>query len=83
MTCMAPGVSPLAVEFKVSLLAPAVGDTLRATGRVLRSGRTLTFTEVEVWGVRAATGEAVRAAVMLQTVIGSRPPGDTGRATSR
>lgn len=39
---MPAGSAVLSVEFKVNLLAPADGDLLRARGRVLRSGRTLT-----------------------------------------
>ncbi len=40
--------SVLAVEFKINLLAPADGDLLRAVGRVVKPGRTLTVTEAEV-----------------------------------
>ncbi len=38
----------LAVEFKVNLLSPAVGDKLVAVGRVVRAGRTLTVCAAEV-----------------------------------
>jgi uncharacterized protein (TIGR00369 family) len=38
----------LTVEFKVNLLAPARGDRLRATGKVVRAGRTLTVCSAEV-----------------------------------
>jgi uncharacterized protein (TIGR00369 family) len=34
--------SVLTVEFKISLIAPADGELLRATGTVIRSGRTIT-----------------------------------------
>jgi uncharacterized protein (TIGR00369 family) len=40
--------SVLTVEFKISLLAPAAGDRLVATGRVIKSGRTLTICDLEV-----------------------------------
>ena len=42
LSLMPPGSSVLSVEFKVNLLAPAVGDLLRARGEVVRSGRTIT-----------------------------------------
>lgn len=42
LSLMPAGSSVLSVEFKVNLLAPADGDLLRARGKVLRSGRTLT-----------------------------------------
>ena len=42
------GASVLTVEFKINLLAPADGDLLRAVGRVVKPGRTLTVTEADV-----------------------------------
>ena len=42
LSLMKPGVAVLSVEFKINLLAPAAGSLFRATGRVLRPGRTLT-----------------------------------------
>ena len=42
----------LTVEFKINLLAPADGDRLRARGRVIRSGRTLTVCELEAFVVK-------------------------------
>ncbi|SBT88525.1 Thioesterase superfamily protein [Streptomyces sp. DI166] len=42
----------LTVEYKINLLAPAVGDHLEAIGTVLKSGRTLTVCQLEVYGVR-------------------------------
>lgn len=37
----------LTVEFKTNLLAPAKGDQFRAVGKVVKSGRTLSFTQGE------------------------------------
>lgn len=42
LTLMPAGSEVLSVEFKVNLLAPAVGGRFVARGRVVRSGRTLT-----------------------------------------
>lgn len=39
----------LTVEYKINLLAPADGQRLRALGRVLKPGRTLTVCDVEVF----------------------------------
>lgn len=36
------------MEYKLNLLAPAVGDQLEAIGTVLKSGRTLTVCRLEV-----------------------------------
>lgn len=61
------GSSVLTVEFKVNLLAPADGKLLRAVGRVLKPGRTLTVTEAEVTAVR--NGEQRVCAHMVQTLM--------------
>lgn len=44
--------SVLTVEYKINLLAPAVGDSIEAVGTVLKSGRTLTVCQLEVFGVQ-------------------------------
>ena len=61
------GSSVLTVEFKVNLLAPADGELLRAVGRVLKPGRTLTVTEAEVSAVK--NGEGRVCAHMVQTLM--------------
>ncbi|WP_137389395.1 PaaI family thioesterase [Rhodoligotrophos defluvii] len=59
--------SVLTVEFKINLLAPAQGDCLEATGKVVKAGRTLTVCQLEV---HALSGEK-RALIALgqQTLI--------------
>ena len=57
----------LAVEFKINLLAPTVGTLFMATGTVLRPGRTLTVTEVDVEAF--AAGRRTLVARMQQTLI--------------
>lgn len=59
--------SVLTVEFKVNLLAPADGELLRAVGRVIKTGRTLTVTEAEVTVVK--NGGARACAHMVQTLM--------------
>lgn len=59
--------SVLTVEFKISLLAPADGELLRAVGRVVKAGRTLTVTEAEVSVVK--NGSAKACARLSQTLI--------------
>ncbi len=44
-----PGTDVLAVEFKINLLAPALGDRFIACGRVIRPGRTLTVCQADVF----------------------------------
>ena len=59
--------SILTVEFKINLLAPALGDYLEAIGKVVRAGRTLTVCQVEVFGV--ARDERTLVALGQQTLI--------------
>src|SRR5262252_9161042 len=47
-TLFPPDASVLTVEYKINLLAPAKGDRLVATGRVVKPGRTLTVCTLEV-----------------------------------
>ena len=55
LSLMEAGAAVLSVEFKVNLLAPARGRRFRATGRVVRAGRTVTV----VTGELRAYGEDV------------------------
>ena len=59
--------SVLTVEYKINLVAPAKGERLRAVGRVLRPGRTLTLCDLEVFALEA--GEAKLCAKGLQTIM--------------
>ncbi len=59
--------SVLTVEYKMNLLAPADGDRLVATGRVVKSGRTLTICELAVVAVK--NGRTTECAHGLQTLM--------------
>ncbi len=72
MTLAEPKEEVLTVEFKVNFCAPAVGDSLRAQGRVLKPGRTLVLTECSVQAV-AADGTERLCAKMQQTIIKRTP----------
>jgi uncharacterized protein (TIGR00369 family) len=67
--------SILTAEFKLNLLAPAQGEKLIATGKALRSGRTLTVCDLEVAAV--ANGKTTICATGLQTLmcLHGRPDG--------
>jgi uncharacterized protein (TIGR00369 family) len=56
-TLMPAGSTPLTVEFKINLLAPAIGERFVAIGKVVRSGKTLSVVEVEV---TAQAGDTVK-----------------------
>lgn len=66
-TLMPPKSEVLAVEFKINLMAPAKGDEMIARARVVKSGRTLTITTIEVSMLDG--GREVDCALMQQTCI--------------
>jgi uncharacterized protein (TIGR00369 family) len=66
-TLMPAGSSVLSVEYRMHLLAPADGERLVASGRVVRAGRTLTVCELEVEAVK--DGARSRCAWGSQTLI--------------
>ena len=59
--------SVLTAEFKINLLAPAAGERLRALGRVVKPGRTLTICDVEVFAEQ--DGREKLCAKLLQTLM--------------
>jgi uncharacterized protein (TIGR00369 family) len=65
LTLMPKGRAVLSVEFKLNLLAPARGTRFRATGRVLKPGRTLTVCSAEVVAVDEGTLVAVLQGTMI------------------
>jgi uncharacterized protein (TIGR00369 family) len=64
---MPAGSSPLTVEFKINLIAPAAGERFLASANVVRSGRTLTIVETDVSA--QTRGETKTVAKMLATLI--------------
>lgn len=72
-TLFPEGSDVLTVEYKINLLAPAVGDHLEAVGSVLRAGRTLTVCQLQVFAVRA-DAERKLIATGQQTLIRLDPP---------
>jgi uncharacterized protein (TIGR00369 family) len=57
----------LSVEFKVNLLAPAIGEKFLAQGRVLRAGKTLTVARGDVFAFEGT--ERKQIAAMQATII--------------
>jgi uncharacterized protein (TIGR00369 family) len=66
-TLMAADESVLSVEFKVNLLAPALGEKFSARAQVIKPGRTLTICRADVFAISA--GEEKMIATMLATMI--------------
>jgi uncharacterized protein (TIGR00369 family) len=60
----------LSVEYKVNLLAPAIGERMRAIGRVIKPGRTLLVCTGEV--VAIADGKESIVTIMQATMMAVR-----------
>lgn len=68
MSLLPPGWEVLSVEYKINFVAPAEGCALRASGRVLRAGRTLLVTAMDVVTVDESGAERA-CAVAQQTIM--------------
>lgn len=66
-TLFGPDEGVLTVEFKLNLMAPADGKRLIASGKVIKSGRTLTVTQGEV--IVEKSGKRTVCALMQQTLM--------------
>ena len=66
LSLMPPGTGVLSTEFKINLLSPAKGDRIVARGRVVKSGRTLTVAQSEVF---AETGGEERLVALLTATL--------------
>ena len=64
---MPAGAGVLTAEFKINLLAPAVGECIRARAKVLKAGRTLTLAQTEVFA--ESQGEWKMIAFMTATLM--------------
>jgi uncharacterized protein (TIGR00369 family) len=58
---MPPGARVLSIEFKINMLAPAVGPAFEACGQVLRAGRNITACRAEVFASTEAGAKIVAA----------------------
>lgn len=54
-------------EMKINLLAPGIGDKLRATGKVVKAGRTLVVVTAEVHALQ--NGEETLIALLQGTMV--------------
>src|SRR5215471_7286665 len=70
ISMMPAGVEVLSVEFKVNLMKPAAGSHFRATGKVVRAGRTLTVCSGEV--IAHLNGKENVIAIMQATMMAVR-----------
>lgn len=77
LTRMPEGSAVLSVEFKINLLAPAVGERFVARGRAVRVGRTVGVATAEVVAQSSAKPDAV-VALMQATMMRVEPKNGAG-----
>jgi uncharacterized protein (TIGR00369 family) len=63
----------LSVEFKVNLLAPAVGEEFCARAQVKRAGKTLIVCAADAYAHARQNGEEKPVATMLATIMAIKP----------
>jgi uncharacterized protein (TIGR00369 family) len=73
-TLMPPDFAVLTVEYKINLMAPAIGEELIARGRVVRSGKTLKICVADLFAAKDA--KETHCATMLATIMGLAPRGE-------
>jgi uncharacterized protein (TIGR00369 family) len=73
LTLMPEEVEVLTAEMKINLLAPATGDRLVATGKVIRPGRRLIVVSAEI--TAESGGDSTLIALMQGTMIPMHPRG--------
>lgn len=61
------GSNILAVEFKINLLSPGLGERFRACAQVVKTGRTLTVNDIEVFAFQGDSKKLI--AKMQQTAF--------------
>jgi len=66
---MPAGAEILTVEYKLNLIRPALPPTLRAEGRVMRTGKTLTVCRTDVYRVGPAPGGSAEACALMQSTM--------------
>ena len=67
LSLMPQGKGVLTTEFKINLVAPALGDRILARGRVVKAGRTLTLAQAEVFA--ESGGQAKLVAFLTATLM--------------
>ncbi|MDE2428998.1 MAG: PaaI family thioesterase [Burkholderiales bacterium] len=66
-TLLMPVSECLTAEYKINIVAPGVGDTLIARGKVLKSGKTLVVSSADIFVVNQ--GKEKLCAIMQQTLF--------------
>ena len=79
-TLVAAGDGVLTAELKTSFLRYAMGERFRFEGRVIKAGKTLTFTEGRCWAITGTDEKLVATMAATMMVIPGRRAGETASA---
>jgi uncharacterized protein (TIGR00369 family) len=63
----------LSIEFKINLLAPAIGDRFIARARVIRAGRTITVCHADAFAIRDGAEKLVTTMVGTMMCVRDNP----------
>jgi uncharacterized protein (TIGR00369 family) len=66
---MPAGSEILTVEYKINLIRPGLPPTLRAEGRVLRAGKTLTVCRADMYHIKDGGSGGLEACALLQSTL--------------
>jgi uncharacterized protein (TIGR00369 family) len=80
MTLVEPDQDVLTLEYKINFLRPATGQRLLAEGKVLRAGRTVIVTQVDVYAI---DGERRTLCAAIQQSIMTAPTSDPSASVTR
>ncbi len=69
LTKMPEGSAVLSVEFKINLLAPAVGDRFIARGRAIRVGRTVGVATADVFAIASDGAQSESCVAIMQATM--------------
>jgi uncharacterized protein (TIGR00369 family) len=67
MTLVPDGIDVLTLEYKINFLRPALGERINAEGHVLRAGRNIIVTRVDIFSCEGM--DRVLCAALQQTII--------------
>ena len=67
LSLMLAGAGVLTTEFKINLVAPAIGERIVARGRIIKAGRTLTLAQTDV--VAIGGGKEKLVALLTATLM--------------
>ncbi|MGD9845591.1 MAG: PaaI family thioesterase [Variibacter sp.] len=67
LSLMPAGKGVLTTEFKINLVAPAVGERILARGKIVKAGRTLTLAQTEVFA--ESEGQEKLVALLTATLM--------------